>query len=119
MRQTIREIKANTVYRCFLDVGLHGPVLHFSTFGKNDMRRFKDSDLLEQIFQTILKECMEPQVDLFLYKNQIMFPCAALAHRDARKHSRMGILRICFSCPVRARNRRLNQFFTVEAELSQ
>ena len=59
MRQTIQEIKVNTAYRWFLGLGLHDPVPHFSTFGKNYMRRFKDSDLFEQIFQKILKECME------------------------------------------------------------
>ena len=59
MRQTIQEIKVNTAYRWFLGLGLRDPVPHFSTFGKNYMRRFKDSDLFEQIFQKILKECME------------------------------------------------------------
>ena len=59
MRQTIQEIKVNNAYRWFLGLGLHDPVPHFSTFGKNYMRRFKDSDLFERIFQKILKECME------------------------------------------------------------
>ena len=59
MWQTIQEIKVNTAYRWFLGLGLHDAVPHFSTFGKNYMRRFKDSDLFEQIFQKILKECME------------------------------------------------------------
>ena len=44
MRQTIQEIKVNNAYRWFLDLGLHDPVPHFSTFGKNYMRRFKDSE---------------------------------------------------------------------------
>ena len=33
------------------------PVPHFSTFGKNYTRRFKDTDLFEQIFRYILEEC--------------------------------------------------------------
>lgn len=32
-------------------------VPHFSTFGKNYTRRFKDTDLFEQIFSHILQEC--------------------------------------------------------------
>ena len=36
---------------------LYDPVPHFSTFGKNYTRRFKDTDLFEQIFQHILEEC--------------------------------------------------------------
>lgn len=59
MRQTIQEIKVNNAYRWFLGLGLHDAVPHFSTYGKNYMRRFKDTDLFERIFQKILKECME------------------------------------------------------------
>ena len=59
MRQTIREIEVNTAYRWFLGLGFHDAVPHFSTFGKNYTRRFKDTDLFEQIFQRILKECMD------------------------------------------------------------
>ena len=42
MRQTIQEIKVNMAYRWFLGLGLHDSVPHFSTFGKNYMRRFQD-----------------------------------------------------------------------------
>ena len=59
MRQTIQEIKVNNAYRWFLGLGLRDAVPHFSTFGKNYMRRFQDTDLFERIFQKILKECME------------------------------------------------------------
>lgn len=59
MRQTIQEIRVNNAYRWFLGLGLHDPVPHFSTFGKNYMRRFRDTDLFERIFQKILRECME------------------------------------------------------------
>jgi transposase len=59
MRQTIQEIKVNNAYRWFLGLGLRDAVPHFSTFGKNYMRRFQDTDLFERIFQRILKECME------------------------------------------------------------
>ena len=58
MRQTIREIEVNNAYRWFLGLGLHDAVLHFSTFGKNYTRRFAETDLFEQIFQKILKECI-------------------------------------------------------------
>ena len=44
-------------YRWFLGLELYDPVPHFSTFGKNYTRRFKDTDLFEQIFQHILEEC--------------------------------------------------------------
>ena len=57
MRQTIKEIEVNVAYRWFLGLEMQEPVPHFSTFGKNYTRRFKDTDLFEQIFSHILMEC--------------------------------------------------------------
>jgi transposase len=59
MRWTIKEADVNNAYRWFLGLGLHDPVPHFSTFGKNYTRRFKGTDLFEQIFQRILSECFK------------------------------------------------------------
>ncbi len=59
MRQTIREIEVNNAYRWFLGLGLHDKVPHFSTFGKNYVRRFEGTDLFEKIFQQILSECVK------------------------------------------------------------
>lgn len=59
MRQTIREIEVNVAYRWFLGFGLTDKVPHFSTFGKNYVRRFKDTDIFEQIFSRILNECIK------------------------------------------------------------
>ena len=47
----------NVAYRWFIGLELTDPVPHFLTFGKNYTRRFKDTDLFEQIFQHILEEC--------------------------------------------------------------
>lgn len=57
MRQTIKEIEVNVAYRWFLGLDMLDIVPHFSTFGKNYSRRFKDTDLFEQIFSHILEEC--------------------------------------------------------------
>ena len=59
MRQTIKEIEVNVAYRWFLGLDMYDPVPHFTTFGKNYTRRFKDTDLFEQIFQKILAECFD------------------------------------------------------------
>lgn len=59
MRQTIKEIEVNVAYRWFLGLDMLDTVPHFSTFGKNYTRRFKDTDLFEQIFSRILEECMK------------------------------------------------------------
>jgi len=57
MRQTVKEIEVNVAYRWFLGLDMADKVPHFSTFGKNYTRRFKDTDLFEQIFTHILIEC--------------------------------------------------------------
>ena len=57
MRQTVKEIEVNVAYRWFLGLEMMDRVPHFSTFGKNYTRRFKDTDLFEQIFSRILQEC--------------------------------------------------------------
>ena len=59
MRQTIKEIEVNLAYRWFLGLDITDKVPHFTTFGKNYTRRFKDTDLFEQIFAKILEECFK------------------------------------------------------------
>ena len=59
MRQTMKEIEVNVAYRWFLGLDMLDTVPHFSTFGKNYTRRFKDTDLFEQIFTKILEDCMK------------------------------------------------------------
>lgn len=54
MRQTIKEIEVNIAYRWFLGLGVTDPVPHFSTFGKNYVRRFAESNVFEKIFKLIL-----------------------------------------------------------------
>lgn len=58
MRQTIKEIEVNAAYRWFLGYDLLEPIPHFTTFGKNYVRRFADSDVFEQIFERILLEAI-------------------------------------------------------------
>jgi len=59
MRQTIAEIQTNNAYRWFIGYGLNEQIPHFTTFGKNYVRRFKDTDVFEQIFVKILEEAVK------------------------------------------------------------
>ncbi|WP_214769089.1 transposase [Exiguobacterium sp. s133] len=56
MRKTIQEIETNVAYRWFLGLGLDEKVPHFSTFGKNYVRRFQDTTIFEDIFYKILTQ---------------------------------------------------------------
>lgn len=82
MRQTVKEIEVNVAYRWFLGLEMMDKVPHFSTFGKNYIRRFKDTDLFEQIFSHILQEC---------YKYGLIDPAEVFVdatHVKARANSR-------------------------------
>lgn len=58
MRQTIKEIEVNMAYRWFIGYGMSEPVPHFTTFGKNYLRRFCETDIFEKIFEQILNEAV-------------------------------------------------------------
>ena len=55
MRQTIREIEVNLAYRLFLGYSISEKIPHFSTFNKNYERRFKKTNLFNNIFVRILE----------------------------------------------------------------
>lgn len=59
MRLTIKEVETNLAYRWFLRLRLIDKVLHFSTFGKNYARHFRETDLLEQLFIIILEQAVD------------------------------------------------------------
>jgi hypothetical protein len=59
MRKTISEIEVNAAYRWFLGFNLTDEVPHYSTFSKNYCRRFADSNIFNEIFETILQKIIE------------------------------------------------------------
>ena len=59
MRQTCKKIKDDAEYRWFLGIPFGVETPHFSTFGKNYERRFKDSDIFEKIFINIVNQAIK------------------------------------------------------------
>jgi IS5 family transposase len=58
-RRLCEEVHLNLAYRWFCRLGLDGRVPDHSTFSKNRHGRFRDSDLLRQLFETVLSRCIE------------------------------------------------------------
>jgi transposase len=58
-RRLCEEIHLNLAYRWFCRLGLEGPVPDHSTFSKNRHGRFRESDLLRRLFETVLRRCIE------------------------------------------------------------
>ena len=59
MRQTCKKIKVDAEYRWFLGIPFGQDTPHFSTFSKNYERRFKDSNVFENIFINIVNQAIK------------------------------------------------------------
>src|SRR5690242_20799657 len=57
-RRLCEEVHLNLAYRWFCRLGLDGDVPDHSTFSKNRHGRFRESDLLRRLFETILLRCI-------------------------------------------------------------
>src|SRR4051794_2338051 len=58
-RRLCEEVHLNLAYRWFCRLGLEGRVPDHSTFSKNRHGRFRDSDLLRHLFETVLMRCID------------------------------------------------------------
>jgi len=58
-RRLCEEVHLNLAYRWFCGLGLEGEVPDHSTFSKNRHGRFRDSDLLRRLFETVLRRCLD------------------------------------------------------------
>ena len=58
-RRLCEEVHLNLAYRWFCRLGLEGEVPDHSTFSKNRHGRFRESDLLRQVFETVVRRCIE------------------------------------------------------------
>src|SRR6187431_1629379 len=58
-RRLCEEVHLNLAYRWFCRLGLEGGVPDHSTFSKNRHGRFRDSDLLRELFETTVRRCIE------------------------------------------------------------
>src|ERR1700689_5071156 len=57
-RRLCDEVHLNLGYRWFCRLGLDGDVPDHSTFSKNRHGRFRQSDLLRRMFETVLQRCI-------------------------------------------------------------
>ena len=58
-RRLCEEVHLNLAYRWFCRLGLDGEVPDHSSFSKNRHGRFRQSDLLRRVFETVLRRCIE------------------------------------------------------------
>src|SRR4029077_5217638 len=78
-RRLCDEVHLNLAYRWFCRLGLDGGVPDHSTFSKNRHGRFRESDLLRRLFETVLQRC----IDEGLVGGEGLAVDASLIHADA------------------------------------
>jgi transposase len=61
-RRLCEEVHLNLAYRWFCRLGLDGEVPDHSTFSKNRHGRFRASDLLRKLFETVVARCMKERL---------------------------------------------------------
>src|SRR6202012_6305185 len=61
-RRLCEEVHLNLAYPWFCRLGLDGDVPDHSTFSKNPHGRFRESDLLRKLFETVVARCMKEGV---------------------------------------------------------
>src|SRR5271154_5572969 len=57
-RRLCEEVHLNLGYRWFCRLGLDGDVPDHSTFSKTRHGRFRDADVLRELFETVVRRCM-------------------------------------------------------------
>src|SRR6201987_2306918 len=61
-RRLCDEVHLNLAYRWFCRLGLDGEVPDHSTFSKNRHGRFRESNLLRKLFETVVARCMKERL---------------------------------------------------------
>ena len=61
-RRLCEEVHLNLAYRWFCRLGLDGDVPDHSTFSKNRHGRFRESDLLRKLFETVVARCIKERI---------------------------------------------------------
>jgi transposase len=60
-RRLCEEVHLNLAYRLFCRLGLDGKVPDHSSFSKNRHGRFRQSDILRHLFETVVERCLQPR----------------------------------------------------------
>jgi transposase len=87
-RQLIKEIEVNLAYRWFLGFGLQDKIPHHSTISQNRRRRFSQSNIYQEIFDTIVFKAIEKNMvdGKTLYTDSTHLKANANKHKFVKAH---------------------------------
>jgi transposase len=84
-RKLVEELRMHLAWRWFTGLGFDQEIPHHSTFSKNRHGRFQESKLFEQLFEQIVKQCME----VGLVRGDNLSVDGSFVEANAAKHSRI------------------------------
>jgi transposase len=84
-RKLVEELRMHLAWRWFTGLSLDQEVPHHSTFSKNRHGRFQESKLFEQLFEQIVRQCME----VGLVRGQELSVDGSFVEANAAKQSRI------------------------------
>jgi len=96
-RQLCQEVELHLAYRWFCRLDLDDPVPDHSTFSVNRHGRFRDSDIVRQVFEAVVRACM----DAGLVKGEGFAVDASVIEADASRYHGRAPEEIDWSLPER------------------
>ena len=84
-RKLVEELRMHLAWRWFTGLGFDEEIPHHSTFSKNRHGRFQESKLFEQLFEQIVRQCVE----VGLVQGQHLSVDGSLVEANAAKESRI------------------------------
>jgi transposase len=84
-RKLVEELRMHLAWRWFTGLGFDEEIPHHSTFSKNRHGRFQESKLFEQLFEQIVKQCM----DVGLVRGDNLSVDGSFVEANAAKESRI------------------------------
>src|SRR5260370_33324525 len=96
-RRLCEEVALHLAYRWFCRLDLDDKVPDHSTYSTNRHGRFRDSDLFRQVFEAVVRTCM----DAGLVKGEAFAVDASVIEADARRYHGKAPDEIAWSAPER------------------
>src|SRR6202521_6178950 len=84
-RKLVEELRMHLAWRWFTGLGFDQEIPHHSTFSKNRYGRFQESKLFEQLFEQIVRQCVE----VGLVQGEQMSVDGSFIMANASHHSRI------------------------------
>jgi transposase len=95
-RKLVEELRMHLAWRWFTGLSFDQEIPHHSTFSKNRHGRFQESKLFEQLFEQIVRQCME----VGLVKGKELSVDGSLVEANAAKESRIPRARLVEAAQV-------------------